>query len=122
MTANQISEIHERLLAERSRLVEEVASLRRKDTIASLTTGAEAAERADLEVERAFEHRHELDDTHLLEKIDLALQRLENGSYEFCANCSSVIPEERLLAKPSVSLCHACQQRKEDGTIVETSH
>lgn len=52
-------------------------------------------------------------DVNLLEKIDLALQRLQDGTYEFCAQCGGQIPLERLLAKPSASLCVGCQSAKE---------
>lgn len=53
------------------------------------------------------------DDLHLVQKIDLALSRLEDGSYDQCANCGGEIPIERLLAKPSVSLCVPCQEAKD---------
>lgn len=54
-------------------------------------------------------------DGNLLEKIDLALKRLDAGSYDVCANCGGNIPVERLLAKPSVSLCVTCQEAKDAG-------
>ena len=53
------------------------------------------------------------DDLNLLQKIDLALSRLENGTYDRCARCGGTIPTERLLAKPSVSLCMPCQEEKD---------
>lgn len=52
-------------------------------------------------------------DVNLLEKIDLALKRLEEGTYENCAQCGEKIPLERLMAKPSASLCVSCQAAKE---------
>jgi DnaK suppressor protein len=53
------------------------------------------------------------DDGNLLEKIDLALQRLDDGTYDVCARCGGKIPVERLLAKPSASLCVTCQEKKD---------
>ena len=52
-------------------------------------------------------------DMNLIEKIDFALQRLEEGTYEKCASCGKDIPIERLMAKPSASLCVDCQAAKE---------
>jgi len=49
----------------------------------------------------------------LLDKIDLALSRIENGSYGICDSCGGEIPLERLEAKPSVSLCRDCQTEHE---------
>ena len=68
-----------------------------------------AAAMADLWVD----DRLAADDGNLLEKIDLALQRLDEGTYGVCAQCGGPIPVERLLAKPSVSLCVSCQESKE---------
>lgn len=53
------------------------------------------------------------DDGNLLSKIDFALERLEAGTYAQCTSCGGEIPKERLLAKPSVSLCVACQVARE---------
>lgn len=122
MSPEEESEFRELLLTERDRVVSEITSMRKAEANTKLPAGAEAAERANMEVERGFEHRHRLDDEHLIEKIDLALERLENGSYEFCAECAELIGMERLRAKPSVSLCHVCQIKKENGATVEAVH
>ena len=51
----------------------------------------------------------------LLEKIELALRQIEDGSYGNCESCGKEIAEARLLAKPAVSLCTSCQEIKESG-------
>lgn len=53
------------------------------------------------------------DEGNLVEKIDLALQRLDEGTYGVCEACGEDIPVARLLAKPSASLCVACQEEKD---------
>ncbi len=53
------------------------------------------------------------DDRNLLEKIDFALRRLDEGTYDCCANCGQPIPLERLKAKPAVSLCIPCQEEND---------
>lgn len=45
--------------------------------------------------------------------IDLALQRLANGTYGKCTDCDGPIPEERLKAFPTAKRCLPCQQRHE---------
>ena len=52
-------------------------------------------------------------EANLLEKIDLALTRIEDGTYGTCAECNGRIPKKRLRAKPSASLCVDCQEAKE---------
>ena len=61
------------------------------------------------EVEKAIVNS----DDNLLKKIELALKRIDDGSYGKCLGCDSNIPLARLSAKPSVSLCTSCQEEKE---------
>lgn len=44
-----------------------------------------------------------------LTDIDNALERIADGSYGMCANCSSAIPPRRLEALPFATLCVSCQ-------------
>jgi DnaK suppressor protein len=44
-----------------------------------------------------------------LDEIDLALARLDDGSYGVCAGCSNEIPPRRLQALPFATLCVSCQ-------------
>jgi RNA polymerase-binding protein DksA len=58
------------------------------------------------------EHRAD-HETALLHAIDAALGRLESGGYGICVECGREIPEERLLATPTVETCIECQDRLE---------
>ena len=49
----------------------------------------------------------------VLGEIDAALQRIEDGTYGTCTNCSGRIPEERLEALPWATLCIDCQRVQE---------
>jgi DnaK suppressor protein len=42
---------------------------------------------------------------HLIEEIDAALERIENGTYGTCSACGRPIGEERLAALPYARLC-----------------
>jgi DnaK suppressor protein len=57
-------------------------------------------------------------ETSLLHDIDAALGRLASGGYGICVSCGRDIPDERLLATPTVQTCVECQERieKEQGT------
>ena len=57
----------------------------------------------------------------LVDKIDLALSRIGNGSYGICTSCGRAIPLARLEAKPSVSLCRDCQTKHEADTSITVS-
>ena len=47
------------------------------------------------------------------EALEEALRRVADGTYGFCEACHAKIPESRLDALPEVSLCAACQAKRE---------
>ncbi|MCM0605024.1 MAG: TraR/DksA family transcriptional regulator [Xanthomonadaceae bacterium] len=56
-----------------------------------------------------------------LKKIDLALQRVEEGIFGLCENCEEAIEMKRLQARPTATLCLGCkedEERKEMLTAV----
>ena len=46
-----------------------------------------------------------------LSQITAALSRLDAGSFDVCESCGRDIPEARLVARPSASLCVDCASR-----------
>jgi RNA polymerase-binding protein DksA len=52
-----------------------------------------------------------------LEEIDLALARIEAGTFGVCESCGKAIPAKRLERMPGASLCVACKEieEKEQG-------
>jgi DnaK suppressor protein len=68
-----------------------------------------AADKAEIEVSDRIADS----EVNLLKKIELALSRLADGTFDKCASCGGKIPIARLRAKPTVSLCVPCQEQKE---------
>jgi DnaK suppressor protein len=52
-----------------------------------------------------------------LAEIDLALLRLDAGTYGVCIDCAAEIPEARLKAKPEVQRCLPCQEKIEHNHL-----
>jgi RNA polymerase-binding transcription factor DksA len=52
---------------------------------------------------------------HLLDEVDAALARLDDGTYGTCAACGQRIPDERLEAVPWASLCLDDKRKQEGG-------
>lgn len=50
---------------------------------------------------------------HVLEEIDAALGRIDQGTYGLCTRCGKPIPPERLEARPWATLDIDCQRQLE---------
>jgi DnaK suppressor protein len=119
MTEEQRQWLWTRLEEQREEVLKDLEGQRTSDRSGGDDERDDLADRAELELERALEHRRENDDSHLLQKINHALKRLEEGNHEICDGCQAIIDWERLEARPYVCLCHTCQQAKENGQTVE---
>ena len=58
-------------------------------------------------------------DRQLLNSIDEALERIEEGNYGKCARCGEALPEKRLEAVPWARHCIRCQDLQERGLLTE---
>ncbi len=104
--------IREMLLKQREEIADEMkrhGGTLKPDTMSDLR---DPEERATALADLWIDDRIAANDRNLLEKIDFALKRLDEGTYDICTECQAKIPVARLLAKPSASLCVACQEDK----------
>jgi DnaK suppressor protein len=58
-------------------------------------------------------------DRQLLEMVDEALERIEEGEYGTCVNCGQPVQEKRLEAVPWARYCIRCQDLQERGLLNE---
>lgn len=114
MNDNDKKELRESLEQQRNHVLKDV---NRHGVMNGVGAGviADETERAEKIADAAVEHQLGYSESKLLEKIEYALERLEEGSYGICDGCKKQINIERLKAKPSVSLCIDCQSAKEQG-------
>lgn len=70
-------------------------------------------DRASAESGRNFELRIRNRERKLLEKIEEAIQRIEDGEYGECDDCGELIGLKRLEARPVTTLCIDCKTRQE---------
>ena len=73
------------------------------------------ADTATETVEREIGNTLEEHDERLLDAIDAALRRMDEGTYGKCVNCGAPIPEGRLEAMPWATLCIDCKRKEERG-------
>ncbi|MEM1370729.1 MAG: RNA polymerase-binding protein DksA [Pseudomonadota bacterium] len=90
---------------------------RTRETIAGLTTDAtqhaDIADRATSETDRSLELRARDRQRKLVNKIDAALARIEDGSYGYCDDTGDPIGLRRLDARPVATLSLEAQERHE---------
>lgn len=74
---------------------------------------------ASSEYIQSFEFRLRGREKSLLSKLDLALKKIEDGTFGICEVCDEPIGKKRLEARPETSLCIKCKedQEREERTM-----
>ncbi len=112
MNPMQLEYFRQKLLAWKSELLREST-----ETLSHLqeesVSEADLADRASLETDRALELRTRDRERKLIQKIDEALLRIEEGSYGYCEETGEPIALKRLEARPIATLSIEAQERHE---------
>jgi DnaK suppressor protein len=53
----------------------------------------------------------------LLQEIEAAFERMEQGAFGFCVHCDAAIPAPRLVAVPWTPFCIRCQEAVDRGDL-----
>ena len=69
----------------------------------------QAAQQRERDLLRLFRARENAE----IQKLTLALDRMEQGSYGICLSCDGEISGKRLMAEPTALLCVDCQEKRE---------
>jgi len=78
-------------------------------------------DRATVESDRSFELRLRSRERKLLDKIEEAIVRIDNGEYGVCDECGEKIRIKRLEARPVAKFCINCKTRQEQQEKVQGS-
>jgi DnaK suppressor protein len=70
-------------------------------------------DRATMESDRSFELRIRGRERKLMDKVEEALARIDEGTYGICAGCGEEIAVKRLQARPVAKYCIDCKTRQE---------
>lgn len=73
------------------------------------------ADHASDTFDRELDESLEENAVQVLHEIDVALARIEEGTYGTCSACGREIPEERLAAVPYATLCIDDKRKQERG-------
>lgn len=107
-----IEKIRKDLLEKRAKILESLAN--NNDQSINEKSGVEdAADIVTSELSRETIYKLSQTERETLFLIDLALKKIENGTYGICEECGAPIGEKRLEAIPWVRLCIDCSQNEE---------
>ncbi|MDE0799522.1 MAG: RNA polymerase-binding protein DksA [Rhodospirillaceae bacterium] len=112
MDPRQQEYFRQKLISWRNELMKET-----EETLESLQDGGlqepDLSDRATAEMERSLELRTRDRARKLVSKIDLALKRLEDGTYGYCDETDEPIGLKRLEARPIATMSLEAQEQHE---------
>ena len=109
LTSSQLDELRTLMLARRTDLQAQMEQNRENLTPPSQDEGAVLQRNVAREVDQTLT---DIDATDLV-RMDLALKRMDEGTYGECGECGCDIPFERLKIEPQTQHCVACKSRWE---------
>jgi RNA polymerase-binding protein DksA len=112
LTAQEIGELRTRLESEREELAAQLTTIEdqafaatQSDMSGDVGVDDESADAGTATFEREKELSIEQNVRDLIQKIDRALKRIEDGTYGICEVCGKPIEKARIKALPYVDLC-----------------
>ena len=116
-TAKELSAVRRELDADAQRLRGELAETE-SDLAELMRDGSDGAgsDQADIGANTLTrDHEMSLADNwrEMLQQVEHAMDRMDNGTYGVCEQCGNPIGKQRLMAFPRATLCLSCKQREE---------
>ena len=112
LTTQEIGELRTRLESERRELADQLTTIEdqafaatQSDISGDVGVDDESADAGTATFEREKELSIEQNVRDLIQKIDRALKRIDDGTYGICEVCGKPIEKARIKALPYVDLC-----------------
>lgn len=108
--ALDLDAVRRALIAERDSLLEELGRLTAvtRDPAATIGFGKRVGEGTSEAIARIEKVGQAGPLSDKLAEVERALAKFDEGTYGICDRCGATIPDERLEARPSSTLCVAC--------------
>lgn len=121
LTKAQQEKFRTMLLERRVSLIQQAQRTLESDMVLSPDDRFDEVDQASSEYMQAFSFRLRGREKFLMDKIDLALRKIDQGTYGVCEECEETISLKRLQARPETPLCIQCKeaQEKEEAVYAE---
>jgi len=113
LTKKELKCFQELLEEKRRTLLERARKTLSEDMTLDADDLADEMDLASSEYLQSFEFRLRGREKSLLIKLDLALKKIEEGTFGICEVCEEPIGKKRLEARPETSLCIRCKEDQE---------
>ncbi|GAA1609713.1 TraR/DksA family transcriptional regulator [Kribbella sancticallisti] len=116
-SATEMEELRGELVADAAHLKEEIRDAE-QEIVGLLRDGGDGAGNDQADVgSTTLERDHEMSLANnardMLDQIERALSRIDDGTYGVCESCGKAIGKGRLQAFPRATLCVSCKEREE---------
>ncbi|MBN1609976.1 MAG: TraR/DksA C4-type zinc finger protein [Polyangiaceae bacterium] len=113
MTKVQLKKFRELLEAKRWEIIKRAEQTLSEDMSLDLNDLPDEMDLASSEYLQSFTFRLRGREKVFLDKIQKALDRIEDGSFGLCEECGDKITLKRLEARPETTLCIRCKEDQE---------
>lgn len=113
MKKKEMETFKKRLLEEKARVLNHAHEHKKDDLQVSTDDLADEADLASADLTQSVTLRLRDRERMLLQKIEEALEKVENGTYGTCEACEEQIEPKRLEARPVAELCIRCKEAQE---------
>jgi DnaK suppressor protein len=120
LTKKELKKFQELLLDKRKAVLERARQMLAVENMALDTNDLpDEMDLASSEYLQSFEFRLRGREKSLLNKLDLALKKIDEGTFGVCEICEEPIGKKRLEARPETTLCIKCKedQEREERTM-----
>jgi DnaK suppressor protein len=119
LTKKELKKFQELLEEKRKTVLDRARQMMSEGMVLDTNDLPDEMDLASSEYIQSFEFRLRGREKFLLSKLDLALKKIEEGSFGVCETCEEPIGKKRLEARPETSLCIKCKedQEREERTM-----
>jgi DnaK suppressor protein len=121
LNKSQIEDFRLLLQEKRNRLLHEAKRTLDNDMVIDSDERMDEVDQASSEYMQAFSFRLRGRERFLMDKIEHALLKIDQGTFGICEECDEPISLKRLQARPEAQLCIQCKeaQEKEEAVYAE---
>lgn len=113
MKKKDLERFSQRLRDEKARILSNVTRAKTDDLTLSHDDLADEVDLASSDLNQSLSLRLRDRERLLLQKIEEALEKVENGTFGICEDCEEPIEPKRLEARPVATLCIKCKETQE---------